>query len=163
LKSNEILGPRNRVNPKKYKYEVLTGTLFIKGVSLSERGLYTCYCKELNDTSFKAKSVMLVVRPDWQQIWEADSVNLFRVGAMLVVAGIIALIVYIIYNNIKREQLMQFKDFTNENVLDEVSSRKASYSLPFPKHERNIEMRGIDNPVLDVKESSPAYFNNFKS
>ena len=30
LKDNNILGPGNRINERKYKYEVLSGTLFIK-------------------------------------------------------------------------------------------------------------------------------------
>lgn len=30
LKSNEILGPGNKINERKYKYEVLSGTLYIK-------------------------------------------------------------------------------------------------------------------------------------
>lgn len=52
-----------------------------------------------------------------------------------------------------------FSDFTNENILDEVSSRKASYSLP--RNGKNIELReGIDNPALDVqfsRETTPTY------
>ncbi len=30
LKSNEILGPGNKIDERKYKYEVLSGTLYIK-------------------------------------------------------------------------------------------------------------------------------------
>lgn len=30
LKSNQILGPGNRIDEHKYKYEVLSGTLYIK-------------------------------------------------------------------------------------------------------------------------------------
>lgn len=30
LKTNEILGPGNRINERKYKYEILSGTLYIK-------------------------------------------------------------------------------------------------------------------------------------
>ena len=43
--------------------------------------------------------------------------------------------------------------------LDEVSSRKASYSLPKHTNKANVK-QGIDNPVLDVdltKESMPTY------
>ncbi|XP_065201576.1 uncharacterized protein LOC135832328 [Planococcus citri] len=159
LKSNEILGPGNRINERKYKYEVLSGTLYIKGVSPDEQGLYTCYCKHLTNTTFNAKSVMLEVRTDWQQLWENDEVNIFRMGAIFFVAALIVMVLYVIHNNIRQNQLMQFKDFTNENVLDEISSRKASYSLP--RNGKNIELReGIDNPALDVqlsRETTPTY------
>ncbi|XKL64316.1 hypothetical protein PGB90_004402 [Kerria lacca] len=159
LKSNQILGPGNKINERKYKYEVLGGTLYIKGVSLDEHGIYTCYCKHLSKSTYNAKSVMLVVKSDWQQLWENEEVNLFRLGVIFIVATLIIMVLYVIYNNIKRDQLLQFKDFTNENVLDEISSRKTSYSLP--KKGRNIELKeGIDNPALDVelsRETTPTF------
>lgn len=53
---------------------------FIKfqGVSLNERGIYTCYCKHLMNTTYNAKSVMLEVKSDWKQLWENDEVGIFK-------------------------------------------------------------------------------------
>lgn len=47
----------------------------------------------------------------------------------------------------------------NGSVLDEVSTRKASYSLPKPGKKVTVK-QGIDNPALDVhltRESTPKH------
>uniref|UniRef100_A0A8D8U7N8 Ig-like domain-containing protein n=2 Tax=Cacopsylla melanoneura TaxID=428564 RepID=A0A8D8U7N8_9HEMI len=73
LSTRDIIGPGNNVDKQKYKYEVLTGTLYIKGVSTQEKGVYTCISKHLDNPSMSAKSVELVVRQNWETVYEEDS------------------------------------------------------------------------------------------
>ncbi|XP_008479171.1 uncharacterized protein LOC103515998 isoform X3 [Diaphorina citri] len=79
LSTKDIIGPGNNINQEKYKYEVLTGTLFIKGVSTQEKGIYTCISKHLDNPTMSAKSVELIVKKDWENVYEEDpSTNLLR-------------------------------------------------------------------------------------
>lgn len=43
---------------------------------MNERGIYTCYCRHLLNTTYNAKSVMLEVKSDWKQLWENDEVRI---------------------------------------------------------------------------------------
>ncbi|XP_026684316.1 uncharacterized protein LOC103515998 isoform X2 [Diaphorina citri] len=72
LSTKDIIGPGNNINQEKYKYEVLTGTLFIKGVSTQEKGIYTCISKHLDNPTMSAKSVELIVKKDWENVYEED-------------------------------------------------------------------------------------------
>ncbi|XP_054261813.1 uncharacterized protein LOC128985878 isoform X2 [Macrosteles quadrilineatus] len=69
---NLMIGPTNKFNRDKYKYEVLTGTLYIRGVSSNEQGVYTCICKHISNNSFYAENVELVVKRDWEEVYETD-------------------------------------------------------------------------------------------
>jgi hypothetical protein len=49
--------------------------ILLQAVSPAEYGNYTCYSKHLEKMTWNAKSVLLVVRSDWQKLWEDDEVR----------------------------------------------------------------------------------------
>lgn len=52
--------------------------IFQQGVSSQEKGIYTCISKHLSNPSMSAKSVELIVKEKWENVYEEDpSVSLF--------------------------------------------------------------------------------------
>nr|CAD7198038.1 unnamed protein product [Timema douglasi] len=101
LIGDQVVGPGNLPNRDKYKFEVLTGTLYIRSVSTAEAGFYKCISKGIEGSDLSIKSVELIVKKDWDEVYENDyETNLFRglvaVGSIVVllVAGILAFYIY---------------------------------------------------------------------
>lgn len=46
--------------------------VFFQSVLADDHGLYTCFCKHLDGNSFKQDSVQLVVKQDWEELYETD-------------------------------------------------------------------------------------------
>ena len=44
----------------------------LQSVSTAEAGFYKCVSIGLTDPSFKIQSVELVVKKDWEEVWETD-------------------------------------------------------------------------------------------
>jgi hypothetical protein len=42
-------------------------------VSTAEAGFYKCVSKGLTDTSFNIQGIELVVKKDWEEVWETDT------------------------------------------------------------------------------------------
>jgi hypothetical protein len=42
-------------------------------VSTAEAGFYKCVSKGLTDPSFNIQGVELVVKKDWEEVWETDT------------------------------------------------------------------------------------------
>jgi hypothetical protein len=42
-------------------------------VSTAEAGFYKCISKGLTDPSFNIQGVELVVKKDWEEVWETDT------------------------------------------------------------------------------------------
>ncbi|XP_072153798.1 uncharacterized protein [Bemisia tabaci] len=131
-----IIGPGNALDHHKYKYDVLTGTLTIKGVSSRENGVYTCVCKKLGSNSsepiqgslFRSKSIELVVKKDWEVVYETDHMtNVFRVIIVLSVLIILAALGYIIHT-MKRNSGPRFRAFLEDADAEEelITNRTAS-------------------------------------
>ncbi|XP_054261180.1 uncharacterized protein LOC128985585 isoform X3 [Macrosteles quadrilineatus] len=96
---NLMIGPTNKFNRDKYKYEVLTGTLYIRGVSSNEQGVYTCICKHISNNSFYAENVELVVKRDWEEVYETDHfTNVFRVVLMVTILLVLIALLLVLYN-----------------------------------------------------------------
>lgn len=58
-----------------FKQNVLMKKNFIsyfQGVSSNENGLYTCVCKHVRDNSFYSETVELIVKKDWEEVYETD-------------------------------------------------------------------------------------------
>lgn len=142
-----IIGPGNPLDENKYNYEVLTGKLFIRGVSTAESGFYKCISRGIDDHSaINIHVIELVVKKDWEDVWENDfETNLLRgmAAAMVVVVGI-AIILFII--TMKRR---------NNRFFDLDESREASpttyrENIPSSAPISSMEAGGIDNSVLDA-------------
>ncbi|KAL1459251.1 hypothetical protein WDU94_011256 [Cyamophila willieti] len=170
LSTKDIIGPGNNLDKQKYKYEVLTGTLYIKGVSTQERGIYTCISKHLDNPSMSAKSVELVVRQNWETVYEEDSsTNLLRVLVVVLSIALILILAFIVYT-LKRDRLSQFRDFIDEESggtpsPDDISGIAGSYKStvaplrppppPPPPARSPVPARG-SSIVIGGFDSSPA-------
>ncbi|XP_047121605.1 uncharacterized protein LOC124805167 [Schistocerca piceifrons] len=160
LTGNEVIGPGNTINREKYKYEVLSGTLYIRGVSSAESGFYRCVSKSLHDPAYNIKSVELVVRKDWEDVYENDyETNMFR--ALVAVAVLLAIVVIcvVLYVLWRKKQSNRFRGMLDEESPDEspVGCSYSVQSLPgmnsTPKS--HIQQQGIDNPALDTELPKP--------
>jgi hypothetical protein len=45
----------------------------LQSVSTAEAGFYKCVSKGLTDPSFNIQGVELVVKKDWEEVWETDT------------------------------------------------------------------------------------------
>ncbi|XP_076748957.1 uncharacterized protein LOC143422288 isoform X1 [Xylocopa sonorina] len=147
---NRIIGPGNPMDENKYNYEVLTGKLFIRGVSTAESGFYKCISKGISDHSaINIHVVELIVKKDWEDVWENDfETNLLRgMAAVMVIVVAIAIVLFIIIK--KRSRSRQFFDLeeSRENSPARYTpSVRAGPAVPPPI----IEESGIDNAALDI-------------
>ncbi|XP_012232428.1 uncharacterized protein [Linepithema humile] len=145
--NNDIIGPGNPLNDKKYNYEVLTGTLQIRGVSTTESGFYKCVSKGLlDDSQLKIHSVELIVKNDWEKLWENDfETNLLR-GMTAVMVLIVAVAVVLLIITVKRNRSQRFFDLeeSRENSPERYTPNNA------PGVSSGVENVGADNPVLDI-------------
>ncbi|XP_020280665.1 uncharacterized protein LOC109853201 [Pseudomyrmex gracilis] len=147
LGDNDIIGPGNPLNEKKYNYEVLTGLLQIRGVSTSESGFYKCFAKDLfDDSRLKIHSVELIVKNDWEQLWETDfETNLLRgMAAVMVVVVAIAVVLLIIVVKRKRNQRFFDLEESRENSPARYTPNNA------PGVSADVENAGVDNAALDI-------------
>ncbi|XP_050429561.1 uncharacterized protein LOC126838849 [Adelges cooleyi] len=148
LKSNEIIGPGSDMDSNKFRYEVLTGTLYIKEVTPEESGVYTCVCKNLGSISMSARSVNLAIKRDWEDVWENDyTVNTIRVVAVLSVLTLILLLVYLYYLTSYKttNRTLHFREDDSE---EDVTNDKQIYRKTTISKD-NIFQTGIDNPTLE--------------
>ncbi|XP_053995233.1 uncharacterized protein LOC128885281 isoform X1 [Hylaeus anthracinus] len=145
-----IIGPGNEMDENKYNYEVLTGKLFIRGVSTAESGFYKCISKGIsNHSSINIHKVELIVKKDWEDVWENDfETNLLRgMAATMVVVVAVAIVLFVITT--KRKRSRRFFDFeeSRENSPAKYTTRvSAAPTLPIPI----VEEGGIDNAALDI-------------
>jgi len=72
--NDEEIGPNSHLNPVKYKFDVLSGELYIRGVSTAESGFYQCVSYSvLPPKTHKVRKVELIVRRDWEDEYEDDT------------------------------------------------------------------------------------------
>lgn len=154
LQGDKVVGPGNEVNKAKYKYEVLSGTLYIKSVSTAEAGFYRCVSKGLTDPSLNVQSVELVVKKDWEEVWETDTeTNIYRGVAVVAALVILFGLAFFVYRLIKRRRSPTFRDISDEESPDETIEHGGSYSvsnLPPMTQINNSTSQGMDNPALET-------------
>ncbi|EZA53478.1 hypothetical protein DMN91_000927 [Ooceraea biroi] len=145
--NNDVIGPGNPSNEKKYNYEVLTGTLKIKGVSTAESGFYKCVSRGLlDDSQLRIHSIELIVKSDWEQVWESDfETNLLR-GMSAVMVLVVAIAVVLLIITVKRRKNQRFFDL--EESRESSPARYTSNNTPGVSS--GIENVGIDNTALDI-------------
>lgn len=185
LSTNVIIGPGNIIDRRKYKYEVLTGTLYIKGVSTREKGIYTCISKHLDNSSLSAKSVELIVKEKWEDVYEEDpSTNLLRILVVVMSIAMILILTFLVFT-LKRDRLSQFRDFVDEEssggspARDDISGLAGSYkstvapmtpplaTRPAPmvpsahrSSSRSIVIGGFDNAGMTFDTDFPKEFTS---
>ncbi|XP_012279703.1 uncharacterized protein LOC105699365 [Orussus abietinus] len=148
----KIIGPGNPLDEQKYNYEVLTGKLFIRGVSTTESGFYKCISRGIMDNSaINIHVIELIVKKDWEEVWENDfETNLLRgmAATMVVVVGIAVVLLIL---TVKRKRSFRFFDMdeSRENSPGRYQGdvqTPPSRSMPTTA---NIHAEGIDNPAVD--------------
>ncbi|XP_029177656.1 uncharacterized protein LOC114945565 isoform X2 [Nylanderia fulva] len=147
LGNNDVIGPGNPLNAKKYNYEVLTGTLQIRGVSTAESGFYKCISKGLFDESkLKINSVELIVKNDWEKVWENDfETNLLR-GMTAVMVLVLAIAIVLLIITVKRKKSQRFFDL--EESRDNSPARYTPNNAPGVSS--SAENAGVDNAAVDI-------------
>ncbi|KAG7187962.1 hypothetical protein KM043_013922 [Ampulex compressa] len=145
-----IIGPGNSLDENKYNYEVLTGQLFIRGVSTAESGFYKCVSRGIADNSaINVNVVELVVKKDWEDVWENDfETNLLRgMAAVMVVVLLVAIILLIV--TMKRRRINKFFDLeeSRENSPVRYAGHISTVNAEVPS---TPEENGLDNVTPDI-------------
>ncbi|XP_003701745.2 uncharacterized protein LOC100876535 isoform X1 [Megachile rotundata] len=147
---NRIIGPGNPMDENKYNYEVLTGKLFIRGVSTAESGFYKCVSKGISDHSaINIHVVELIVKKDWEDVWENDfETNLLRgMAAVMVVVVGIAIVLFIVTTKRRRNRRFFDLEESRENSPAKYTPNvRAGPAVP----PTITEDGGIDNAALDI-------------
>ncbi|XP_017764037.1 PREDICTED: uncharacterized protein LOC108553572 isoform X2 [Eufriesea mexicana] len=150
---NRIIGPGNPMDENKYNYEVLTGKLFIRGVSTAESGFYKCVSKGISDHSaINIHVVELIVKKDWEDVWENDfETNLLRgMAAVMVIVVVIAIVLSIITSRRKRNHRFFDLEESRENSPAKYTPDvHAGPAVSTPTIDGGID-GGIDNSALDI-------------
>lgn len=150
LLGDGVLGPSNEMDPSKYKYDVLSGRLFIKSISSSESGLYTCVSKELDGTSLNSKTVEVIVKKDWEDLYETDpTTNLMR-GLIAMGVLLIIFIVGIVIYFLRRTKIIHIRDMTDEESPDETPGTYSAPGMSSINDFNATTSQGVDNPSLET-------------
>ncbi|XP_039276211.1 uncharacterized protein LOC111051745 [Nilaparvata lugens] len=74
INNNFVIGPNSYlyVDANKYKGDMLNGKLLIRNITVKEQGIYTCLCKHMDSRSYHVRSTELVVKRDWEQVYDND-------------------------------------------------------------------------------------------
>ncbi|XP_015607701.1 uncharacterized protein LOC107273723 [Cephus cinctus] len=152
LKDNQhIISPGNPHDSEKYNYEVLTGKLFIRGVSTAESGFYKCVSRGIADTSvIKIHVVELVVRKDSEDVWENNfETNLLRsMAAVTVIVLAVAIVLFIVI--MKRRKNHHFFEMQESRENSPARYNPKVQNVPSTEVPTSVESRGIDNVAMDV-------------
>lgn len=129
LHDDKVVGPGNAYDDYKYKYEVLTGRLYIKGVSTSEAGFYKCVSRALaaaDPANIKIDNVELIVKKDWEEVYETDTQNnTFRAVTALSVV-LVFLLLLLFFLRMRRSRPLRFRDLIDEESQDEAPPAAAA-------------------------------------
>ncbi|XP_014211115.1 uncharacterized protein LOC106641266 isoform X2 [Copidosoma floridanum] len=147
---SHVISPGNPVDEQKYKYEVLTGKLFIRAVSTAEAGFYSCISRGVeNSATININTVELIVKKE-VQVESSFETNLLRgmaVATVIVVGIAVALLVIIL----RRQRNHRFFDVMEESRENSPAKYVGTIqSAPVTPAPRTLEAEGIDNMGLDV-------------
>ncbi|CAG9791968.1 unnamed protein product [Diatraea saccharalis] len=157
LNQTKVIGPGNNYDEKKYKYEVLSGKLFINNVSPSESGFYSCVSKSISDSGINIGNVEMIVKGAFSAI---EAVKLVAI----VVSIIVLITCAVIYFRIRKEwnkydgRAVVPVDDVEEDDADEVYNPTTTVNQAVPGPSRNQSsdqlLYGIDNQGLDTDFNS---------
>lgn len=149
----QIIGPGNPLDERKYNYEVLTGKLFIRGVSTAESGFYKCVSRGIKDNSaINIHVVELVVKKDWEDVWENDfETNLLRgmAAVMVIVVGIAVVLLIITMRRRKSHRFFDLEE-SRESSPAKFTGHITVSTPPAPAATTAQDVGGIDNSALDI-------------
>lgn len=146
-----VIGPGNPLDVNKYNYEVLTGKLYIRGVSTAESGFYKCVSRGIHDPSaVNVHIVELIVKKDWEDVWENDfETNLLRgMAAVMVIVVTIAVILLIVM--IKRKKNHGGFFDLEESRENSPTRFRGNIMNPSAVPTQGVADGAIDNATLDI-------------
>ncbi|XP_058807005.1 uncharacterized protein LOC131673202 [Phymastichus coffea] len=150
IDEKNIIGPGNHIDQEKYNYEVLTGKLYIKGVSTAEEGFYRCVSKGvINDSAFKSQVVELIVKKEsmlGEDSFETKLLTGMAVTTVIIVG--IAIILFVLLIKHRRTQgFFDLEDSRENSPARYVRTMQSTPAISVPKP---IESEGIDNFGMEV-------------
>lgn len=96
--SGVIIGPANHYDPGKFKFEVLSGNLTIRGVSKKEEGLYECVSRAVHGEDMSIKLVRMIVQEHYVEVYETDyHINLIRILIALITVVLLSMAAWFAY------------------------------------------------------------------
>ncbi|XP_044743163.1 uncharacterized protein LOC123305499 [Chrysoperla carnea] len=164
-----IIGPGNDFDKDKYKYDILTGKLYIKNVSPKETGLYKCYSRGVYNKDFYIKNVELVVEKDWKVVNEDNTdLNLLRalMGTTVLLiflgAGYVILRVsrrriphmYLDTKGLKKDLLLATESSDEEDSAEEVFTSPRPSTSKASNEYQNVVLDKANTSLNGLKESS---------
>lgn len=152
---NNIIAPGNSHNERKFKYEVLSGSLHINNVSPSDSGQYVCISKNLDGSGYLSNEVEMLV--SGSTFSPVDAVKLVAIIVSIIVIICSALLYYKLKKDWKKYEgrsVVPVHDIDDEDVDEVYNSTTTSISHPVPGPSRNPSseqlLYGIDNQGLDT-------------
>ncbi|XP_049865548.1 uncharacterized protein LOC126366482 [Pectinophora gossypiella] len=162
IDSNQVIGPANPYDARKYKFEILSGKLHIDNVSPNESGSYMCVSKELEKGAYNVREVEMIVKGAFSTM---DAVKLVAI----VMSIIVIISCAVIYYRLKKEwskydgrTVVPVDEEDEEVEGDEIYNRtttnisQQAASVPGPSRNQSSEhlLYGIDNQGLDTDFNS---------
>ncbi|XP_030755712.1 uncharacterized protein LOC115882034 [Sitophilus oryzae] len=99
LNKGIVIGPGNDYDLAKFRYEVLSGNLTIKGVTKHEEGSYECVSKSITSKEdMKIRVTQMTVQNNWDDLYEHDyNINVIRVLIALIAVILISMGAWFLY------------------------------------------------------------------
>jgi len=165
LGQNQIIGPGNEYDHVKYKYEVLSGRLLIKGVTPSETGYYRCVSKNIEKGNLNIGAVEMIVKGSGEkfqriqtEIVENDDMEIVKI-ICIVISLIVLITCAVVFYKLKADEkrrkarlMMLAEDDDDEGSGDEIYNRTTTIineNAPGPSAAPVEHITGIDNRGLD--------------
>ncbi|CAH2091961.1 unnamed protein product [Euphydryas editha] len=156
---SQIIGPETTFDERKYKYEVLSGKLYINSVTPTESGYYKCFSKKLDGAGITVGEVEMIVQGS-----TFSAVDGIKLGA-IIISILVLIVCAVIYYRLRKEwnkygrTVVPAED--EEEDGDEIYNRTTTTisppaPVPGPSRNQSAEhlLYGIDNQGLDTDFNS---------
>ncbi|KAG5873903.1 hypothetical protein JTB14_009920 [Gonioctena quinquepunctata] len=91
-----IIGPANEdYDNSKYKYEILSGNLIVRGITKNEEGIYTCISRAVKGNNIRKEKVRMILKQDWDTIHD-HVMNDHQINIIKILIVLIALVLLVI-------------------------------------------------------------------
>ncbi|XP_066252615.1 uncharacterized protein [Euwallacea similis] len=148
-----IIGPANDYDIAKFRYEILSGNLKIKGISKQEEGLYECVSRAVIGEDLNIRVVRMVVQNDWKEVDDHDyNITVIRILIALITLVLLSMgawFVYVIWKDRYR-----YPHYLN-NDEDDDDSTEELFSQPSTSKAHSV------NNIVPVKPRSIVKEPNF--
>ncbi|XP_066146599.1 uncharacterized protein [Euwallacea fornicatus] len=93
-----IIGPANKYDISKFRYEILSGNLMIKGISTQEEGLYECVSRAVIGDGLNIRVVRMVVQNDRTEFNDHDyNITMIRILLALITLVLLSMGAWFVY------------------------------------------------------------------